>query len=508
MERPLRFPGRSLAAALGVVMLGSAGHAAAAPQGGDVPNATVLVDFAKTRGAFLHPERYNNFANPKAFAAQRPEDVRFYNASGLHGKVYRAWVAVQNIYDPKTGAFDYSSVDDYLAQASAISDDVLIVLDTRVAIRDEKQTPAQIKPVIRRILLDLKRKYPHIRYVEAFNEPDYNLAKVITPEQLYDFYVPYYQAVNEVNRELNPKVPLEIGGPAFMMYDEPWLSAFLDRYKGDPSPDKRLDFLSWHAYGFFEQGGGAPGQLKPYHFYKGDPSEVAGQRASLDAELRSRGLDARVPLFITESGIYPGPSFDHPKDPRPDYLIGAAGVMSLHYWYLDQPRTFPFNWVVRHTTEERKDQLVSRPGDDKPPLVDTFTPYGNAMEMMSKLKAERVAATSDSLKAGKGVYAIATKDPTGAGVMIWNYQHTGSQAYKVEVKFADLPANLRGRPLRERRFRIDDKTSNYFANPQTANLQQVSQRTFTPSTAFSETVELTPNALELIVLEPAAGPSR
>ena len=490
-----------VAASLAMLLAGSGAIADEAPVA--LGAAHVTIDFAKSRDAFLHPERYNNFSRARTFPEQRDADVQFLNEQGLHGSIYKVWVDADAVHDVTTGAYDYSSVSDYLGDASRLSDRLLVVMDTRNAIR-AGQAPAQIKPVIKTILRDLKQRFPQIVYIEAFNEPDYNLAKNLEPEQLYDYYAVYYEAVNEINRELKPKVPLQVGGPAFMMYNEPWLRAFLDRFKADPARSKRLDFISWHGYGYFEQGGGAPGQLKPYHFYKGNPSEVAGQRASLEAELRGRGLDAHIPAFITETGIYPGPSFDHPNDPKPDYLIGAAGVLSLHYWFMEQPRTYPFNWVVRHFTEERKDELVTRAGPGrKTPLTRTFTPYGNALAMMAKLKDERVVATSDALRQGKGVYAIATRDRTGAAVMVWNYQSVGSQSYRTTIDFGQLPPALRGKALRQRLFRIDDKVSNYWADPARANLQQVGETVVRPRAGHSLTIDLTPNALELIVLEPA-----
>jgi len=498
---------RAVAALLAFTLTGAAAGQDVAPASAPSP-ATVVVNFNQSRGAFVHPERYNNLSRARTFAAQRDADVQFFNANGLHGRIYKVWVDAQAIHNPATGAYDYSSVADYLDDVSRLSDSLLMVMDTRVLIRDRKETPEQIKPVIRTIMRDLKQRFPQIKYIEAFNEPDYNLAKSIKPEQLYDYYRVYYEAVNEINRELKPKVPLQVGGPAFMMYNEEWLRAFLDRFKADPASDKRLDFISWHGYGYFEQGGGAPGQLRPYHFFKGNPSEVAGQRAELERELGKRGLDTRVPAFITETGIYPGPSFDHPNDPRPDYLIAAAGVLSLHYWYMEQPRTFPFNWVLRHATEERKDELVTRPGKGQPPLTNTFTPYGNALAMMAKLKDERVGARSDALSEGKGVYAIATKDASGAAVMVWNYQHVGTRSYRTRIDFGQLPPNLRGKALRQRIFRIDDKLSNYWGDPARANLQQISRSVLPPHQRHSITIELTPNALELIVLEPVSGRTR
>lgn len=478
--------------------------------------ATVTIDFSSSRGLFVRPERYNNVSRPRTFSESRDADIAFYNDLGLHGRTYRVWVDTHLIHDAKTGAYNYAIVDDYLGDLSRLSDNLLVVLDTRVQIRDSGSSPAQIKPVIKTILRELKQRYPKIRYIEAFNEPDHNLAKVVSPQGLYDYYVPYYEAVNEVNRELRPTLRLEVGGPAFMMYNEEWMRAFLDRYQADLRPDKRLDFISYHAYGTFPPGNADKGGPRAFHFYKSDPSEVGGHRAKLEMELNKRGLDTRIPSFITELGIYPGPSFDNQSDARPDYLIQAAGVPSLLYWFMEQPRTFPFNWVLRHFGEERKDQLITRasegqpmpvrPGDGKTVPTGIFTPYGNTLLMMSKLKGERVAARSDGLVSGKGVYAIATKDKGGAAVMVWNYQHTGNQAHLVTIDMGQLPAPLRSRNVRQRMYRIDLETSNYWANPATANLQQVADTVIKPGREHSVTVELSPNALQLVLLEPA--PSR
>jgi hypothetical protein len=467
--------------------------------------ATVTVDFSKPRGPFLHPERYNNLSRARTFPEQRDADVAFFNEQGLHGKVYKVWVDAHLIFDPATGAYNYDGITDYLSDASRLSEELLVVMDTRVMVRDGKATPEQVKPIILTIMRDLKRRYPQIKYIEAFNEPDHNLAKVLTPSDLYDHYKVYYEAVNQVNRELKPAVPLQVGGPGLMQYSDEWLNAFLDRYKTDPSPDKRLDFISWHGYGRFPEGTGATSGPRAYHFYKGNPSEVASERGKLEAALAARGLDTTIPGFITETGIYPGPSFDHADNPHADYLIGAAGIPSFHYWYMESPRIFPFNWVLRHFSEERKDQLITRAGaDGKSPVTRAFTPYGNAMAMMARLKDERVAAQSSALVEGKGVYAIATKDRSGAAVMVWNYQHVGNQSYRVTIDMGRLPAGLAGRKLRQRLYRIDDKLSNFWANPETANLQQVGERVVRPGRGNRVTVELTPNALELVVLEPVA----
>lgn len=471
--------------------------------------ASVKVDFASSRGTLHRTERYNNLTRAFRYVDQRDADVAFYNEQGLRGAIYRVWIVVDDIYDFEKDTYNYTGIDDYLADVSRMSDELLVVLDTRASMGRLGRTPEQIRTPVKTILRYIKERHPQIRYIEPFNEPDHNLRQYLTPEQLYDYYRVYYQVLDEVNRELSPAKSLLIGGPVTGSCGSPWappgpnnvgwIPRFLDAFAADTDRRKRLDFLSYHAYGFFRN----QKDCSDYQPIRNDPSILAGQRARTDEELRKRGLDVNIPSFITETGGYPGPSYDNKQDPRPDYLRQAATMASYMYWYLESPKDVPFNWVLRHATEERKDQLITRGGADrKTMLTRTFTPYGNQMLMFSKLKAERVAAVSSALRAGKGVYALATKDGTGAAVLVWNYQQTGNQPFRVTIDMGRLPPELRGRALRQRMYRIDDKISNYWANPETANLQMVSERRIGGRSKHQVALELTPNALQLVVLEP------
>ncbi|PLK26623.1 hypothetical protein C0V78_06790 [Novosphingobium sp. TH158] len=478
-------------------------------------NASVKVEFANSRGTLHRTERYNNLTRAFRYVDQRDADVAFYNAQGLHGAIYRVWIIVDDIYDFEKDSYNYAGIDDYLADVSRMSDELLVVLDTRASMGRFGRTPEQIRAPVKKILRYIKERHPQIRYIEPFNEPDHNLRQYLTPERLYDYYRVYYQALNEVNRELSPAKPLLIGGPVTGSCGSPWappgpnnvgwIPRFLDAYAADTDPGKRLDFLSYHAYGFFKN----QKTCSDYQPIRNDPSVLARQRARTDEELRKRGLDVNIPSFITETGGYPGPSYDNKEDARPDYLRQAATMASYMYWYLESPKDVPFNWVLRHATEERKDQLITRGGADrKTMLTQTFTPYGNQMLMFSKLKTERVAAVSSALREGKGVYALATKDGTGAAVLVWNYQQTGHQPFRVTIDMGRLPPELRGKPLRQRMYRIDDKVSNYWANPATANLQMVSERRIGVRSRHQVGFELTPNALQLVILEPEAKNNR
>lgn len=505
----VNLPVRALIGALSIaVSVGSAAAQNAPP----TSKARITVDFAAPRGPLLRAERFNNLYPSDQYQAVLAPDVAFMNAQGLHGQIYRVWVSDINfnpktghsdpnligIFDPKTGKYDFDSVAPYLDQASRISDSLLVALNLQSMVR-AGWAPAQTKPVIKTIIFELKRRFPKIEYIEAFNEPDYQFAKTMKPEDFYSYYKPYYEAVDEVNAELRPTVPLKIGGPALTMFRLPWLTAFLDSYKADPARNKRLDFISYHAYGAFDfsSTNGVKARM-----YKQDPSEVGRFRAQLDAELQARGLDTNIPSFITEIGPYPGPSYDSREDPRPDYLRQAAAVASFTYWFMESPKNVPFQWMLRHDTNGRKDQLVAHAPVGEPVRTDVFTPYGNSLVMLSKMKAKRVSAVSDGLKGGKGAYVIAAEDASGLSVMVWNYQWTGTDRVRVDIDLSGLPARLRDTPLRERVFRIDAATSNYFADPGKADLQMVSERMVTGARTMRETAELEPNALQLILLEP------
>jgi hypothetical protein len=131
-----------------------------------------------------------------------------------------------------------------------------------------------------------------------------------------------------------------------------------------------------------------------------------------------------------------------------------------------------------------------------------FTPYGNAMKMQSLLKTERVQSESSALENGKGVYSIATKNEYGVAIMVWNYQHIDQNTFDTSIQLRNLPKLLRGREVVQRTYRIDDRISNYWANPETANLQMVSENVVAVDRHYTVAARLSPNALQLIVLEP------
>jgi hypothetical protein len=483
--------------------------------------ASVAVDFGDPQGYLLRTERLNTWDNGDPAPNLRADDVAFLNEQGLHAEVTRVGLSLEGLCDVAdeasecrgeggdtlcdvaTDSCDFSSIADWLSDISDATDSLMVHLTPRSIIQ-AKRPPSEAIPLLTLTIRELKRQFPKIDYIESSNEPDWvfhgsqvyaKKEPILQPGELYAYYVPFYKAVNAVNAQLPPWKHLKVGGPTLTGMNETWMTAFLDGYAADPNPDKRLDFISYHGYGVFSD-------AFAYHVFKSDPSQAGAQRPRLEAWLRARHLSENIPVFITETGIYPGGSVDDPDPSKADYLRQAAGLASLHYWWAESPRTYPFNWVVRHGAQGRKDQLVTRaPGG---PQADTFTPYGNMLVMQSKMKDLRVKATSDSLTDGQGVYAVASKDKSGASIMVWNYQSTNNARFRTSIAMSRLPSALRKGPVRRTLYRIDQTTSNYWADPQRANLQQVGEKYISPATAYHETVDLEPNALYLILLEPVA----
>lgn len=498
--------------------------------------ARVAVDFGAEQGPLLHTERYNNFHVSSTFAPQRPADVAFLNQNGLHGVVYRAWLNSPNQTDPicTTPQGDCTlspGFDAYLRDLETVSDTIIanLRLDAWIG-----QDPATATPQIERILRAVKKAHPKVQYIEGWNEPDAP-GSTIPPAQVYESYVPLYQAVNNVNNSSGASgsvgsysgTPLKVGGPALYYFNVPWLNAFLDAYKADPNPGKRLDFISYHAYVNIQPDGSR-------QFYKSDPSLVKGYRDQLDGMLASRNLPTDLPVYITETGIYPGPMCDNCDST--DYARQAAGMPSLAYWFSQQHDTYPLNWVARRTglkdqfvtqnavgpyMDLRTQQILWKPLDPLP--TNALTPYGNVLLMQSKMKSTKVSATSNSLSNGLGIYALAAKDAhkPEASVMVWNYQGCSgipprtscpTTVHDVTVDLAQLPKNLAAGNVTLTAYRVDQNTSNYYSDPtntdvRKADLKQVDQQTVKPNSAgFTYQVRLEPNAVYLLLL--SRGPGR
>lgn len=502
--------------------------------------ATVSVDYSQQRGKLLRTERFNNLHTTSVFPEQRASDVAYLNSQGMHGSIYRVWLNSPNEAAVPPCIEDVSTppapekpctlnppFKSYMTDAEAAADKLLgnLRLNGSPGFITAGGPDAAV-PLIERTLLAVKKAHPRLTYIEAWNEPD-EPGTVIKPDQVYEYHVAVYRAVNSINTKLGTTVPnyvpMQVGGPALYYFNRTWFATFFDAFAADRDPNKRLDFISYHAYVDID----AKGTTKPL---KSNPRSVAGQRAEIDAMLQARGISTSIPSYVTETGAYPGPLCD--VCDGTDFVRSAAGVASLHYWLANEPKTIPFNWLTRQRAGGLKDQFVTK--DASGPYVNAarqqlwqplnpvpkniFTPFGNMLLMKSMMKDNMAAAQSDNLSSeGIGIYSLASHDSSGASIMFWNYQgcpgfSSGNPptnkdcpngAFDVQVHASNLPDEIRNRQVIERVFLIDQTRSNFYANPSQASLQQISLRSVYVAGEYRSTWKAAANAMYLVVLEPA-----
>lgn len=372
-------------------------------------SAPVIVDCSDVLGERPHPERYMNTT-----PVNHPDDANFLNTQGLHALVTRVWAGPG--YVDEVGFKTANEMSDYLLMSYGLTD---------VGQKDQFKTE----------LTALKRRFPKLRYVEAGNEYDYEQSKGVNVKQYYArVFRPMMEVVNEVNRELRFEIPIEIGGPVSSCFNREWIGQLLDDFKADKRKEKHLDFISYHGYFVWDKTG------TERLFFKDDPMLVCGQRAAIDRMLRDRGMNTTVPVFVTEMGIYPGPLADDYNRIDDDRMRQAVGMLSLFYWYGKEKNIYPFNWVLRHHLEGRKDMLAT--ADDRTPLPPRFTPYGEAVKKLS-LQAENVVGVSyPEPKDGHGLYVQACIDQNKFTLLVWNYQQTGRHAVAADLELQNVPARI------------------------------------------------------------------
>jgi hypothetical protein len=329
---------------------------------------------------------------------------------------------------------------DHLAAFSRHSDEILLnVRRYEHEVTRGILTMAKWKEVVKNGLRHYKQRYPNLRYIEALNEYHIVAFGGLNDDQYYGFYRTMYEIVNELNAELKPKMPLLVGGPnvtgAPLTPEDPKrepgrggqgqrLYRFFQNFAKDPSPHKRLDFVSFHDYSLGN-----------------DPAAIERYESLVKLWLRENGLRDDMPFFETEIG-YAGPK------PAPELnLRQATGLSTFFYYTRGSRQHILFPWVLYHEPARQRSLSAFTP-DLK------MAPFGAALKMWALQKKNEVAVEWREQPAR--VFAVATADGTGMAVQLWN---DSPQPATAEVVLSWLPAAVRGK-IRLREYRIDSKNSN------------------------------------------------
>lgn len=438
------------------------------------PN-TIRVDLGHSLGAFPFHPGHELSATPNSWRYGTKTNA---DLDALNLGAARVWLEFDQAYDVSTKKPDYAKWYDYLDAYAKRSKSLVLNWrsDYDPLVTKGTMTRADLFAAERDMLAAYKRHNPTITYLESENEPDI--------DTYYPKYKFTYEVVNAVNAMNLPGPKIKIGGPVTDIFTTLRIGKFLDSYAADTGKNKRLDFISYHQYLINTSGSGA------WDKEKVDPAQVAGERAEVDRMLSAHHLGS-LPVLVTESGVFPGDRATS-LGIDADYHIQAAGLASLHYWYLGHKGVTPFNWTVHHPDNDRKSMFAD---------TDTGAarPYYNAMRMQAMLPDTRYAATSDKLStAGIGAYGLAAADASHVAVMSWNYQWTKTAAYDSRIVLSGFTGAFTTRNVLVTRYRIPGDAS-------TGDLNPVERFVIAPRTSGSytgQTLPLGPNELRMTVLTP------
>lgn len=345
---------------------------------------------------------------------------------------------------------------DYLDSFSAHSDYLLLNVRRYEAEVVKGIIPiTKWKEVLKTGLLHYKKRYRNLRYIEALNEWHVSIFGGIADKDYYQFYKACYEVVNEINDELKPEIPLEVGGPTVVgkplaladATGEPQsgnktlrLYHFFQQYAADPNPRKRLDFVSFHDYEL-----------------KNDLSAVRNYQSIVRKLLKDFNLREDTPIYVTEIGY---------ADTSPKAELNqhqATGISELFYSVRETPQVHLFPWVLYHEPARQINLTAFISGK-----TISMTPFGDALKMWSMQRKNEVEVKWVSPL--KGLNAVASKDDEALVLQIWN---NSANAVSLHVNIASLKSSF-GKRVHVQQYRIDSHNNNVLLNPEGSS-------TFTPT---------------------------
>ena len=328
------------------------------------------------------------------------------------------------------------------------------------------------KEVFKAAVRHYKRRCSNLRYIEVLNEPTAkNQSNLGTLARYYDFYRRAYEAINELNAELQPELPILVGGNSGFRTRQ--AIRLIEDFACDPSPAKKLDFVSFHHY-----------------WVEKTPAQIAEWEEEIDDAFERASLPTDVPIFVTEIG-YAHRWMDDPAK----NLWQAAGMTAFQYYVRHCRNLRLFPWVQYHSPA----QIAFVQFDTRLRM----TPFGAAVKMLRMHKDREVVATSSGLdENGNGLGALATLDETGLVIELWSLRPSGGRGQQADVSIINLPQSLQVGTLRIRRYLIDSRHSNCLSVPDSSGgLEMVEQRTQPGSAELRLSANLEPMALCLWTIE-------
>lgn len=419
--------------------------------------AAVTVDASKPLGPRREIERYIN--NSILMRSPPPELAKSIEKEYGRAKIVRCWVCLDDLWDIKTGAFNFNypiknrvtgaeadfempdiPFETYLAAYAGIADEVLLnVRRLERHVVEGRMTMAQWKAVCKAAVRRYKTVCPNLRYIEALNEFHLSAFGDLNTKEYYAFYQAFYQIVNELNAELKPDLPLLVGGPATTgRPPDLHLREFVALYAEDPTPAKRLDFLSYHYYG--DQAWSEAGEFE----------------GRMTALLDAHQIPSDIPMFWDEMGFTGSPWKVLPVA-RDLNRLQATCVTAFQYYSRKNRKLHVLPWVTFHSPSQTAlTQFIYRPDGTL-----QMTPFGMTVKCWGMQKRDEAATGSTGLREdGGGLGAMGSVDGSGVAVLLWNHQALPSE---VDLDVTGLPEPM-WNGWRARRYLVDSRHSNCYAD--------------------------------------------
>lgn len=357
------------------------------------------IDVSKTSGEFPALASYWNTSVQKA-----PAPVIGDIAAKVFGKanITRCWLNLDEMWDYRNRQFTYdfklgvdkykaikekhreswdwqeespASFYQYMDAFSSNSEEIMLTI--RRYERDilDKKLPISMedwKIIFKTGLKHYKERYLNIRYIEVGNEYALKSFMHATPEEYYQFYKLGYEAVNEINQELDLKGNdrILIGGPVVTGDILKKIDSFLSLYSKDNSKDKKVDFISWHDY------------------HK-EISVSANRQKEVEAIIQKFNLPENLLLFVTEHDPF------HFKEDKLEYhdLNAAYLPKSLYFASQFSPNVKVFPWVLYHRKEiQTKFMWFTGPNEVETEEAEIkMLPLGCSVKFLSMLQGEEVS---------------------------------------------------------------------------------------------------------------------
>ncbi|TZF84814.1 hypothetical protein FW774_07495 [Pedobacter sp. BS3] len=451
-------------------------------------NIAVTVDCNQSQGTLYRFEQANTTSTTSPLPGTKAQTL----LQGLHHKVVRVWIQLRYVYN-KGYNYKYDgsgvAVEDALSFYSSVSDSLLVCMSAYNGTASSPMPAAgtAYQNFVKNTVVYYKTKFPKIKYIQVGNEPDYNGDAIDT---YYTVYKDYYKGIAAANAALNLTGNNRIlvsNGPftstttfSAML---PYTSQFLARYAADTDPDKHLDFFCFHCY-----------------TENDNPKSIANDKTQIENLMTSYGVP-KVPIFVTELGIYGGSYIPSAWTEADAVTAQPAGQFAKLYNLYDSGISRVFNWAVYHGDIKRKSEFAD--------LTNAYTyPYGNALICSSELsvRGNRIQATLTRAldSKGLGINAMAAiGNNKGIAVLVWNYNFTNAVADQSgNIMIKNIPQSMFTGKIRRTVYLIDSKNNNYFNNSTQKNLTALSDEAFDYSASVGVPLTLERNSVALVTLTP------